>query len=444
MPSLGADRSPLRIVLCPPDFLPFREASQGKPVDATYVIQSQLAQRLSARANQLTILSTQSNTDIICATDIERPQVAPRSFSNRRWFSLAGKASWKAQQAVGIPYLNVFSNIRLYDAALQCLPGNDLVYERNSLYRTGIATASRKLGIPYVLYIEADEVLEFDIMGRPLMGLLRRRALHGIGHNLRAADHIVCVSEQLKQHLVRRWKAPAERIDVFSNVADTDKFRPDEVARAEIRAEFGLGDSPLVVFVGQFYQWHDVGTLLSAFAGLSAARPNARLLLVGDGDTRKRMAQQATNLGIGDRVHFTGSVPHGSVPRYLAAADVAVVPYPPLPVDVWLSPLKLFEYMACGLAIVASATGQVVEVIQNGHNGLTVAPGDSSTMGQAINRLLDDDVFRAQMGHQARHDAVTSHSWTLYIERLETLFRKIIDDAARHRTARGDRGYARL
>lgn len=265
-------------------------------------------------------------------------------------------------------------------------------------------------------------------MGKPITGLLRWRAGEAIRYNLNAADCIICVSEPLKIHLTTNWGVPAEKIVVFPNVADVERFRPDPEVRAKVRASLGVDTNPLIIFVGNFYQWHDVATLLYAFAQALVAHPDARLVLVGDGAQRQVMWQRAADLGLSHAVQFTGLVAHAEVPRFMAAADIAVVPYPPMKQELWLSPLKLFEYMASGTAVIASRTGQIVDVVQDGRNGLLVPPGDASAMGIALQRLIDDSALRARLGRQAREDAVRKHSWENYISHLERLFAAVIAD----------------
>jgi glycosyltransferase involved in cell wall biosynthesis len=94
--------------------------------------------------------------------------------------------------------------------------------------------------------------------------------------------------------------------------------------------------------------------------------------------------------------------------------------------DLWLSPMKLFEYMASGTAVIASGVGQLAEVVQDGSNGLLVLPGDVSAMTAGLARLLGDPALRSRLGQQARKDAVRKHSWETYISRLECLFDAVI------------------
>lgn len=418
------------IALCPPEFLPFQQAMNGQRAEATYLIQRYIAVGLQARGHHLSFVAPQNLEEIVYTNDVNRPLPAPQSWSASRWFERLCRNSWRVQRRVGIPYLNLFSNARLYDACLHCLPGHDLVYERNSLYRFGVALACKQRRLPYVLYIEADDILEHDLMGKPITGLLRWQARQAARYNLQAADGVICVSAVLKQHLVTTWRIPAEKILILPNVADVQRFHPDPTARAAQRTALGIGDHPCIIFVGNFYKWHDVTTLLTAFAQLLTVQPAVHLVLVGDGAERAAMMRHAKDLNLGHAVHFTGLVPHTAIPDLLAAADIAVVPYPLLPTALWLSPLKLFESMAAGKAIVASAVGQLTDVIADGHNGLLVAPGVSQALAAALQRLLDDPALRQRLGEQARADAVRNHSWAHYLTCLERIFTAVLTKQA--------------
>jgi glycosyltransferase involved in cell wall biosynthesis len=416
-------KNPLRIVISPPELIRFEQAVRRKSSDPTYIIQEYIAGGLAARGHKLNFFASYRHPgEIIYTPDPLIQKRASLTWSENRWFIAAKKASWAVQRLLGIPYLNYFENLRLLDAGMQCLPGNDIVYERNGLYQNGVAMACKKLGLPYILFVEADDILEADYMGSPITGLLRRRAKETAQYNFMVADCIVCVSEALKNHLNINWGISREKIIVFPNCVDVERFRPDATTRQVIRESLGVNSEPLVMFVGNFYQWHDVKTLLEAFSRILTDAAKARLVLVGDGSHRQSMIQFAAELGIDQATTFTGMVAHKEVPRYLAAADIAVVPYPPMETDLWFSPMKLFEYMASGTAVVASDIGQLTHVLQNGRNAMLVPPGDADALAAALKDLIDDPVRRSKLGAQAREDAVQKHSWDQYLDRLEKVF----------------------
>lgn len=416
----------LRIALGIPAWEPFYEVMSGQPADATYVIQGNLAKGLAARGHVLTFVAPNGTEEFIVTKNPQEAKVAPRTWSGGRLFKLTGKVIWRIQKLLGVPYLNFFSNYSFYDAILQALKDVDVIYERNGLYNAGLAMASKRLPCPYVIFFEADQIMELDIMNKPITGLLRWRANQLLRYNLNAADCIVCVTEAGKRHLINSWHVPAQKIVVFPNAVHVDRFKPDLEARMQIRTSLGMDNEPMIMFVGNFYHWHDVSTLLSAFAQVLKTCPKARLVLVGDGERKTEMMKLTSKLGLDHAVKFTGMVTHADVPRFIAAADIAVVPYPPMEQEMWLSPLKMFEYMSSGKAVVASAVGQINDVLQDCRNGLLVPPGDVTALSNALIKLIQDSTLRSKLGMQAREDAVQKFSWESYLSRLERIFEAVI------------------
>jgi glycosyltransferase involved in cell wall biosynthesis len=390
------------------------------------VIQGNLSKGLMARGHSLTFVAPNSLDEFIFTSDPRNPRIAHRTWSANPLFDLTSKAAWRVQQWLGIPYLNVFSNYRFFDASLQSLKDIDVIYERNGLYNSGLAMAAKRLQVPYVIFFEADQIMELDIMNKPITGFLRWRAIQLLRFNLNVADCIICVTDAGKRHLINKWNVPAKKIVVFPNAVHVDRFKPDPAAGAQVRESLGINDKPMIMFVGNFFHWHDVVTLLNAFAQSLKVCPEARLVLVGDGERRAEIMRQVTELGLDYAVKFTGLVPHSEVPRYMAAADVAVVPYPPMQQEMWLSPLKLFEYMSSGKAVVASAVGQIIDVIQDGENGLLVPPGDVPAMADALIKMVNEPNLRSKLGSKAREDAIQKFSWESYLSRLERIFAAVI------------------
>ncbi len=327
----------------------------------------------------------------------------------------------RLQVGLRLPYFAAFDSLRFYEACLRALPAYDICHEHNGIFCVGAAMACRRLGMPYVLTVSADPLFEKKMLGRPLRGLHGYVAAREAAFTYRLARRILCVSESAKQNLARTWDLDPEKIVVMANGVDTSLFSPDYDPRPA-RDRWGLADRPVVAFVGGFQPWHGLDKLIASMALVRQGVPEAMLLLVGDGRARPLVDEAIAENNMQRHVIITGLLPQNEVPPLLSAVDVAVLPYPELPAELWFSPLKLYEYMAAGKAIVASRSGQIADVIEHGKTGLLVQPGNVHDLAEAITQLLQNAALRERLGRAARRQALANHTWDSYISRLEAVY----------------------
>jgi glycosyltransferase involved in cell wall biosynthesis len=363
-------------------------------------------------------------------TDALRPSHFARlGLSGTRPFRLFESGVRRVQTGLHLPYLALFDSYRLAEAGVKNLKGLDLIHERFNLLALGGAFASKRLGLPLVLEVNADLLQQRQFKGVPETGLRRWFAVWATRLCFSTAARIICISAGLKDHLHRRWHIPTDKLSVLPCAADVTAFAPNGSA-PHVRQALGLTTEPVVMWVGGFYPWHDLDILLNGFGQVLQQHPNARLVLVGEGQTRPMVTQKVMQAGLGNAVIFTGAIAHARVPEYLSVADVAVVPAAPVPASRGGTgtPLKLFEYMAAGKAIVATALDQAAEVIQDGQNGLLVGAGDVNGFAVALQRLLGDAAERERLGHNARQRALAQHTWQHYTQALEGIYRQVLGD----------------
>jgi glycosyltransferase involved in cell wall biosynthesis len=287
----------------------------------------------------------------------------------------------------------------------------EAIYQRHTAFNVVGAVLSRLLRVPLVLEFNSSEVWK----GRHWGGLhLPRIAALVEEINLRAADRIVVVSRPLRDSLVAEG-VPSDKVLVNPNGVDVARFEPKQGGDG-LRTRLGLSGGVVVCFSGTFGVWHGIPTLASAIPRVLALRPGARWLLVGDGPLR----QLVEPLVAPGRVVLTGLVPHSAMPERLAAADILVSPHGKQADggEFFGSPTKLFEYMAAGRPIVASAVGQIAEVLADGETALLVPPDDPEALARAIVRLIDDAALRQRLAVAARHAAEERHTWRHNAERL--------------------------
>jgi glycosyltransferase involved in cell wall biosynthesis len=289
----------------------------------------------------------------------------------------------------------------------------DLIYQRSSHYDFAGTLAGLLLQRPVVL--EAHDPLKTSF-------------------SLRWADRIVVVGSRA---MLGRG-VEGERVEEVSNCCNIHMFNPG-VDGSEVRRKYGWSDKNLVVvYSGGFYPWHGLEDLVEAAELIKEKLPEARFLLVGDGET---FAQTRSSVGahdLQDRFIFTGRIPYREVPKYLAAADIAVAPYDSRKnpytkrLGFFFSPIKLLEYMAAGKPIITTREEGIMTMIEDRKTGLLVDPGKPDEIATAITLLWKNPQLLKSLGLNARKTAVEKHSWEKLASHLNDLFK----DVSRVRSAR--------
>lgn len=300
--------------------------------------------------------------------------------------------------------------------ALESAGGFDAVYERYSLWSWAPMEYARRRGIPGLLEVNAP-LVEEQAAHR---GLLDEAGAHANARRVfHAASMLLAVSEEVGLHLAS-YPAAAGKIEVVPNGVNPGRFAPALTIRRQRRASDTAGAT--IGFVGSLKPWHGTELLLESFAALRARRPSARLLVVGDGPERSRLEARAGGLSLNGSVRFTGAVSADEVPGWLGAMDVAVAPYPALS-GFYFSPLKVYEYMAAGLPVVASRIGQIRHVLDHEVNGILVEPGQRDELTSALEMLVDNPRLRERLGWAARASVEHRHTWAAVATRILTLVR---------------------
>jgi len=320
------------------------------------------------------------------------------------------------------------------------------IYERIVIGNCAGATIAARLDIPYIVEFNGSEVSMARAYGKPL-----ERADELEARERQAFDQatlISVVSQRVAEDLIARGVDP-RRILVSPNAVDCEAYRrPAPSARRELRRSLGFDQQHLVIaFSGTFGGWHGVESLAAAIPAVCAAVPQARFLLIGDGQFRSAIDEVVKSNQLESQVKITGSVPQVECARLLGAGDIFVSPHGGNIGDVpfFGSPTKLFEYMALGGArddavgdlgggaIIASDLEQIGEVLQpamslaqleqgeeapEGARAILTPPGDAKAFTRALIALANRPALAAVLGGNARAAALSEHSWQRRVERL--------------------------
>jgi glycosyltransferase involved in cell wall biosynthesis len=255
--------------------------------------------------------------------------------------------------------------------------------------------------------------------GAPSIGKLRRLAGRE-AHVWRRADGYVTITAGLAADLATRHGA-RQRVQV---VPDGARLAARQSAPEDQRADLATS-RPIVAYAGHLYAWKGVDVLLVALA----LAPGVQGLIVGGHSAEPdlgRLRALSNELGITDRVTFTGLVEPARVPDLLRRAAVLVLPNPASAIsNRFTSPLKLFEYMAAGRPIVASDLPAIREILKDGVDALLVPPGDASALAGAIRRLIGEPALADRLARAAA-SASTAYTWDRRAERLEQLFAEVL------------------
>jgi glycosyltransferase involved in cell wall biosynthesis len=332
----------------------------------------------------------------------------------------AGRVIWHDLSApFGKPALRWLKRPAVANLARSVRP--NLVMERYYNFGGEGVWAARALGVPSVLEVNAPVIdhpgsrkAQFDrlLLVKP-MERWRNRLV-------KDADLFVTPSASI----LPDWLDASKVLEVEWG-ADVDAFTPGAAGTTPVERD---PSRVTCVFVGAFRSWHGADILARALARLHA-KGDTRFggLFVGEGPERGPAEREAAGI---PGVRFTGALPHTALPATLARVDIGVAPFepsrhPPLELGFYWSPLKIFEYMAAGLPVVAPSLPRLRRLVQHGHEGWLYDPSDPVGLDKALVALADATV-RRRLGAAARARAVRDFSWTAHCAALDARLRRLV------------------
>lgn len=290
----------------------------------------------------------------------------------------------------------------------------DFLYHRHTGFCLGPLVLAKILRKPLILEFNSSDYARAKLWKDRryyFPGLLQR--IERL--NLARADLVVAVSEVLKNQIIEAVPEAGGRVILNPNGVNPDKFAPDVLGH-EIRAKLKIDPDKVVVgHAGTFMPYHGVDVLAKSIVELSRQIGPDRVcfLFLGAGKLEEDVKKLLSDNGCASSARFAGAIPFDDIQDYLGACDVLVAPnYIPSPgVGFYWSPIKIFEYMAMGKAIIASRIGQISDVLVDGEDSLLVPPGDVGALTAAMLRAVKDPELCSRIGDNARRKVVVHYTW---------------------------------
>jgi glycosyltransferase involved in cell wall biosynthesis len=227
--------------------------------------------------------------------------------------------------------------------------------------------------------------------------------------SVRRSDHVITISEAMRQILIRDYGAKPDRLDIVHDGVDTRIFYQQEAA--DLRSQHAPGADHVLIFHGVIDPQDGPELLIEAAPAILEKHPKTRFWMVGDGTAVPDLKVRAEAAGLADRFYFSGWVHQADVARYISASDLGLVILPDVLSARGRVTLKEFEYWACSIPAILPRLPALQEVVGDEAASLFYIPGDAADFAAKVNQLLADDDRRRDMGRLGQQRVLEKFEW---------------------------------
>ena len=325
----------------------------------------------------------------------------------------------------GLNQLAVINNLaeRLQEVAEQIKP--DVLHAHSpALNAIAALRVGKKLGIPVVYEIRAFwEDAAVDHGTSTEWGLRYRLTRAMETYAIRNVNAVTTICEGLRSDIIQRGIS-SDKVTVIPNAVNIEDFTVGESADANLAKELDLEGKVVLGFIGSFYAYEGLNVLIKALPTMLQSNADIRLLLVGGGPQDQALKDQAQQLGVADKIRFTGRVPHDQVQRYYNLIDVLVYPRLRMRLTDLVTPLKPLEAMAQGRLLVASDVGGHGELIEDGKTGVLFKADDPQDLATKVLELIAQPERWLALRGAARKYVESVRNWSVSV----AIYKKIYVD----------------
>jgi PEP-CTERM/exosortase A-associated glycosyltransferase len=286
---------------------------------------------------------------------------------------------------------------------------------------------ARSLNIPIVYEVRAfweDAAVDHGTSKEWGVRYRLTRALES--YALKRVDAVTTICEGLRNDILGRGILP-KKVTVIPNAVNIENFNIGEEADLQLAEDLGLNNKILLGFIGSFYAYEGLNILLQALPKMLAQNQNIRILLVGGGPQESKLKTLAIQLGIENKVVFTGRVPHDQVQRYYNLIDILVYPRLKMRLTDLVTPLKPLEAMAQGKLLMASDVGGHLELIQDKKTGVIFkSDNPDALVTEALDLLSRHDRWPA-LRAAARNYVETERNWPVSVARYKDVYGSLVN-----------------
>ena len=286
---------------------------------------------------------------------------------------------------------------------------------------------ARSLNIPIVYEVRAfweDAAVDHGTSKEWGVRYRLTRALES--YALKHVDAVTTICEGLRNDILGRGILP-KKVTVIPNAVNIENFNIGEEADLQLAEDLGLNNKILLGFIGSFYAYEGLNILLQALPKMLAQNQDIRILLVGGGPQESRLKTLAIQLGIENKVVFTGRVPHDQVQRYYNLIDILVYPRLKMRLTDLVTPLKPLEAMAQGKLLMASDVGGHLELIQDKKTGVIFKSDNPDALAtEALDLLSRHDRWPA-LRAAARNYVETERNWPVSVAHYKDVYGSLVN-----------------
>ena len=314
----------------------------------------------------------------------------------------------------------ILSNMNLYRTCKKQFQVQrpHFIYERYGLYAWAGIKLARVFSLPII--VEINSFLAEREKSRLHFPRLAKNLETSI---LKRSEAVCCLSE-ISRSLLLKKGIDGDKILITPDGVNLKKFNTNRDG-SEIRKRFGMEGKVVVGYIGVLRRFWGIYTILESAREILSQRNDFHFIVIGEGKDYSDMKRFLEKNNLTDNFTMTGTIPHDDIPEYIAAMDIGLAPYG-YEEPFYASPMKIFEYMAMGKPMIATAQGQIKDIIRHGENGLLMEPDDSSGMAKAILELGGNKDMMKNMGLKARA-TVESYTWEANARKVLDTYRALVN-----------------